>query len=161
MFRSTIWFHQLNGFGGDWSRRGRAGFCQASCKILELFPQGFVPGGVGMGAQSLQSTGMSPTVPFNQIMQMRMMQMMGSHRGGVQYGPGNYTNNNYNNMNGYANGYNNNPGFMAPNNSVPLDPEQVKRDEKRSKVRERAELKRAKDREQAELRKAEEPGRQG
>jgi hypothetical protein len=108
------------------------------------FPQNFVPGGQGMGAQGLPS-GMTPTVPFNQIMQMRMMQMMGSHRG-VQYGPGG--NNNMNNMNGY-----NNPNFMTPN-TAQQDPEQMKRDERRSKVRERAESKRAKEREQAELRKA-------
>ena len=112
------------------------------------FPGGFVPGGQGMGGQALPP-GFQPTVPVGQVMGLRALQMMGAGNRGVQYGAGG-------NMNNTMNGYNN-PNFANPNFGVPsapqVDPEQLKRDEKRSKVRERAELKRAKDKEQAELRK--------
>ena len=88
---------------------------------------------------------MTPTMPINQILQLRTLQMMGAGgRGRVQYGPGGY-----NNMNGY-----NNPNFAMPNNVPQQDPEQVTKDERRSKIKERAELKRAKDKDLAEQRKA-------
>lgn len=120
--------------------QGAGGQTLPGVQIPGQFPQGFVPGGQGMGAQSLPP-GFTPTVPVNQILQMRMLQGLGSNRG-PQYGPAG------NNTGGY------NPNYVPATTTTQQNPEQAKKDERRMKIKERADLKRAKEKDLAEQRKA-------